>query len=417
MAKMKNKRRSDGRLQSKIYLGIVDGKRKYKYVYANTQKELNTKVNEIKLQLGKGLDVLAQRDTFGEWAERWLRLKKTEVSPHRYYIYECRIRNLASLKEKELVKIRTMDIQDIIIEYSDKYSKSVLREIKGTAKQIMNLAIDNRVIDYNPASSVKIPNIQEQEKYEKRRALTEQEQRWIIETPHRARTAAMIMMYAGLRRGELVPLLWSDIDLSVGIIRIDKSMERSGSNWTVKHGAKSKAGTRNIYIPQILIDYLKNIERGNNMFVCPDISGNIMSLSSWNKMWESYLAELNFQNGDFSRIAVAENNELTNYKKPESRFAPEKIPMVIPRITPHWLRHTFITLMYLAGVDVITAKEQAGHSDINTTMTIYTHLDSIYKAKQINKLNEYYGCQMGVIKIEKSTNTAENSIIRTTCSK
>lgn len=409
MAKAKNKKRSDGRLQSKIYLGIVDGKRKYKYVYAYTQKELNAKVNEVRLQMGRGLDIIAQHDTFGEWAEHWLRLKKTEVSPHRYYIYECRIRNLEPLKNKELSRIRTMDIQDIIIEYSDKYSKSVLREIKNTIQQVMNLAIDNRVIDYNPACSVKIPNIQEQDN-QKRRALTEQEQRWIIETPHRARTAAMIMMCAGLRRGELVPLLWNDIDLSKGIIRVNKSMERSGSNWTVKQGAKSEAGIRNVYIPQILIDYLKNIERDGNILVYHDTSGNIMSLSSWNKMWESYLAELNFRNGDFSHIAVNENNKLTEYKKPESRFVPEKIPMVIPRITPHWLRHTFITSMYLAGVDVITAKEQAGHSDINTTMAVYTHLDTLYKSKQIDKLNEYYGCQMGVRKILKHSNIEENIV-------
>lgn len=404
MAKIKNKRRTDGRLQSKIYLGTIDSKRRYKYVYARTQKELNAKVDEVKLQLGKGLDVLAQRDTFGEWAERWLRLKKTEVSPHRLYVYECRIKNLEPLKEKELTKIRSMDIQDIIIGYADRYSKSVLSEIKSTAQQIINLAVDNRVTDYNPADSVKIPDSRQSS--QTRRALTEQEQRWIIETPHRARTSAMIMMFAGLRRGEVVPLLWSDIDLENGIIRVNKSMERSGSRWTVKQGAKSRAGARNVYIPHILIDYLKNIERDGNMLVCHDNSGNIMSLSSWNKMWESYLAELNFRNGNFSHIAAAEDNKLTEYIKPESRFAPEKIPMVIPRITPHWLRHTFITSMYLAGVDVITAKEQAGHSDINTTMAIYTHLDKVYKEKQIDKLNEYYGCQMGVRKIEKSSNTA-----------
>ena len=76
----KNQKRSDGRLQSKVYLG--DGK--YKYVYAATQKELNKKIDEIKLKIGKGIDVTADRDTFGEWAERWLKLKKSEVSNGRY---------------------------------------------------------------------------------------------------------------------------------------------------------------------------------------------------------------------------------------------------------------------------------------------------------------------------------------------
>lgn len=393
MARIKNIRRADGRLQSKIYLGVIDGRRKYKYVYARTQKELNQKVDEVKIKLGKGLDILAQRDTFGEWAERWLRLKKTEVSPHRYYVYECRVKNLSPIAEREIYRIRTMDIQDIIINCADRYSVAVLVEIKSTAKQIFSYAIDNRVIDYNPAVSVRIPD-NKANQTEKRRALTEQEQKWIVDTPHRARTSAMIMMYAGLRRGELVPLLWSDVDLEHGIIRVNKSTEREGSNWRVKQGAKSKAGVRNVYIPQILIDYLKNTEQTNNMLVCPDSKGNMMSLSSWNSMWESYLTELNFRNGDFSHIV--------NYDKPDSRFSPEKIPMVIPRITPHWLRHTFITSMYLAGMDVGTVKEQAGHADIKTTMAIYVHLDSIYKEKQIDKLNEYYGCQMGVNDIEKS---------------
>jgi integrase len=108
-------------------------------------------------------------------------------------------------------------------------------------------------------------------------------------------------------------------------------------------------------------------------------------------MWESYLAELNFQYGDFSSCMVTgRNGKLEKFVKPKSRFAPVKIPFVIPNITPHWLRHTFITNMYLAGIDILTAKEQAGHADINTTMEIYTHLDSQHKVKQIDKLNEFF---------------------------
>ena len=75
--------------------------------------------------------------------------------------------------------------------------------------------------------------------------------------------------------------------------------------------------------------------------------------------------------------------------------------MLIPRFTAHWLRHTFITLMYMAGVDILTAKEQAGHEDIETTMGIYTHLDNQFKKKNVSKLDDYlreketYGGQHG----------------------
>ncbi len=395
MARAKNSKRADGRLQSKVYLGVVDGKAKYKYVYATTQKELNAKVNEVKLQLGKGIDVTAQRDTFGEWAQRWLKLKKTEVSDKKYKTYEAKEKYINHLYNIPISKIRTQEIQDVIID-NNQLAEYTLKQIKGMCSQIIQLALNNRVVDYNPANAVKIPKHLHDTKDE-RRALTEEEQQWIIDTPHRAQTAAMIMMYAGLRRGELIPLLWSDIDLDAGTIKISKSVEAVHGKLQLKHGAKSTSGERTVYIPSKLIEYLRTIKHNGNMLVCPSAKGSMMSDSSWKRLWESYLNELNFKYGDFSK--------LLDFKKPKSRFAPITIPFVIPRITAHWLRHTYITMLYFAGVDVLTAKEQAGHADINTTMAIYTHLDAVHKLKQIDKLNEYYGCQMGVSQNQNERNT------------
>ena len=48
-----------------------------------------------------------------------------------------------------------------------------------------------------------------------------------------------------------------------------------------------------------------------------------------------------------------------------------------------------MTLMYLSGVDILTAKEQAGHADIKTTLEIYTHLDKKYKRSSMDKLDDY----------------------------
>ena len=90
MARAKNTKRSDGRLQSKVYLG--DGK--YKYVYADTQRELDLLYLAVKLKIGKGIDVSAERDTFGEWAERWLRKKKGKISEGRYQTYAIRVKKM-----------------------------------------------------------------------------------------------------------------------------------------------------------------------------------------------------------------------------------------------------------------------------------------------------------------------------------
>ena len=368
MPRINNKKRPDGRIKSSVYIGLKNGKRQYKYVYATNSKELEKKVQELKLKLGKGIDLTADRDTFGAWGERWLKLKKAKVSAGRYNTYIARYANLEPLYDCPITKLRTTDIQDIILNYAAEpsertgkpYAKYTLTEIKNVAAQIIQLAISNRVLDYNCALMVEIPKAA---KAEKRRALTDEEQQWIIDTPHRTQTAAMIMMYAGLRRGELLALTWEDIDLQQGTITVTKSVEMIDGRSQIKDGGKTSAATRTVFIPKVLVEYLSNVERSRFSLVCPSVKGTLMSDIAWRRMWDSYLNDLNLKYGNWSACIH------TAGKRP-SKFAPGKKPMLIPRITAHWLRHTYITLLYKAGVDVLTAKEQAGHADIKTTVTI-----------------------------------------------
>ncbi len=101
-------------------------------------------------------------------------------------------------------------------------------------------------------------------------------------------------------------------------------------------------------------------------------------------MWKSYLTDLNVKYGFRGKV-----NKLAAHKKDKDGKTQGKLPLLIPNITPHWLRHTFATLLYLAGVDVLTARDQLGHADIKTTLSIYTHLDKIYKRKSMNRLDDY----------------------------
>ena len=148
---------------------------------------------------------------------------------------------------------------------------------------------------------------------------------------------------------------------------------------SVKNATKTKSGIRCVNIPKKLADYLQEIPK-TNLLVCPSAKGTLMSDSSWKRMWESYMMDLNLKYGNFS-------NFIGN--TPTSKFNPNGVPMVIETFTAHNLRHTFATMLYFAGVDILTAKEQLGHSDIKTTLSIYTHLDNQFKEKSMNKLDEY----------------------------
>lgn len=386
MPKARNKKREDGRLQSKVYLG--NGK--YKYVYAATNKELQQKIDELKTKLGKGIDVSAENDTFGFWSDRWIELKRMDVTEKRWRSYDSRRHYLDELAYQPIGKIKTAQIQKIIVDCATQPSEATgkplarqtLINLKNIASQIFKLAIANRVTEFNPAENVKVPK---ETPKETRQPLTDEQQLWVRETPHRAQTAAMIMMYAGLRRGELMALTWSDIDLENRTITVNKAVEFAGNTGKVVPTTKTESGMRTVYIPDILVEYLKNQPRKTFLVSC-QVSGKLHSETSWKRMWESYMNTMNAKYGDFSSIIG------TAPKKSQ-----KKRPMIIPTFTPHQLRHTYITMLYLAGVDVMTAKEQAGHSDIQTTLNIYTHLDKNHKQKNIDKLNNFLnGCQMGV---------------------
>lgn len=398
MARQKNARRQDGRIARQVYIGRgEDGKRKYKTVYGYTQKDVDEAVLNVKLALKKGIDVAAENDSFSEWATRLLKIKKLEVSASQFGVIASAIDHLNNyLQTRPISKIRTADIQDVIDDLACKNpntgkpaAKRSLIMIRSVAGQIFKLAIDNRVMDYNPAPAVKIPKTAPQEH---RRALTEEEQKWILDTPHRVQRAAMIMMYAGLRRGELIPLQWADINLKDKTITVNKSVEMVDGKSKEKSGAKTDSGTRIVDIPTRLADFLifekkkDGITKATeNKLVFSSRDGSMLSSSAWRSLWESYLRDLNIKYGDFSDWMEKNNRK----KPPKSKFDPTGIPMVIPRFTAHWLRHTFATILYMAGVDVLTAKDQLGHKNIQTTLEIYTHLDKIYKRKSMNKMDEY----------------------------
>lgn len=224
-------------------------------------------------------------------------------------------------------------------------------------------------------------------KEEHRRALTAEEQQWIWDTPHRAQSVAVIMMLSGLRRGELAALTWADVDLEARTITVNKVMEYDSSGVpSLRHVTKTAAGMRTVDIPQRLADYMAELPR-DNLLVIPSAHGGVMTDSAWKKLWGSYMRLLNEKYGTRTPADLE--------RRKSGRPGPKRLDRTIPNITMHWLRHTFCTLLYLAGVDVVQACAQMGHADVSTTLRIYTHLDAIHKRKSVDKLDAYLSGQPG----------------------
>ena len=370
-------KRKDGRYQTKIYLGLDESnKKKYKYLYASSEKELRHLESELLSKLNKGIDIVTADDTHQQWLDRLKAVKETELTDSEYETFVARASYFSSkFGNTPLNEIGQQAVQPVINEVfkcnPSTHKPSAKRTVErylSAASAVFEYAIENRAIDFNPCRYVQIPKAA---KTSERRALTPEERKWVEEMPHRAQLPAMLMMYSGLRKGEVTALLWSDIDFNNHTITVSKSYDFKQGR--IKE-PKTASGVRVVTVPGKLIDYLKTQPK-KGIYVVTTKSGRMMTLNAWKSLWESYMLELNFRYGK-----TTEKRE---------RHDPRGQIMSIEPFTMHSLRHTFCTIMYEAGIDVLTAKEQMGHSDVKTTLSIYTHLDKIYKKKNISKLDEY----------------------------
>lgn len=378
----KSKRREDGRYCRQVYIGKgADGKRKYRTFYAPTAREADRLAAEYRAAIGRGLDPAAAGRTVKDLLDALIAAKTAQgvgaswlrsLGNHRDH--------LQPIWTMQADKVRTADVQTMLNRLAGEgLAHKTLGQIAGTLSAAFVLAIPE-VVQYNPCNRAVVPAGAPPKR---REWLDDERQAWVRDTPHRAQRAAMLMMLSGLRRGEATALTWADIDLDARTISVTKSWDFAAGK--VK-GSKTTAGERVVHIPRLLADFLR-AERAADpatLYVVHTASGRRMTEIAWRRLWDSYMADLNVKYGFFG--SVSKHATRTKLEDDQERGA---LPIVIRTFTPHELRHTFCTLLYRSGVDILTARDQMGHSSVQVTQEIYTHLDKQYKAKKMEALDEY----------------------------
>lgn len=326
--------------------------------------------------------MLNEMSPFSEWAEKWKTRSMIGVAYGRKVATDCQLAHLNEfIGDMPICKIKAMHIEEMLISRATynpntkkPMSKSYLTEICCLAKSIFNYAIHNCDTQFlNPAEYLRIPSNLEKEKV---RALNETEQLWIFDMPHTLHCGCLLMMFCGLRRWELIALRWTDIDFDKKIVHITKTVSKSKPNeFTIKNKPKN-GKNRDVVIPDEILPLLRSYyeKRDNILITHQKNNGSLHTPKSWTQLWKSYFDTLNRTYG---------------YMNCQSKYAPRKLPVVIDKINPHMLRHTYATMLYNAGVDIMTASELLGHADIETTLRIYTELRKNTKQHSIGKYDDY----------------------------
>ena len=174
----------------------------------------------------------------------------------------------------------------------------------------------------------------------------------IHKTMHRLRHAVMLMLYAGLRRGEVAALdIDRDVNFTLRTLTVREAVRFDRDGKPIICRPKTAAGIRTVP----LLDILSQELIGRHGLVCSSAEGKMMTGSAWKRAWESYLNALGeTRNGCKRRWAKS-----------------EWIPV---EIRAHDLRHSYCTMLYDFGIDLKTAMLWMGHADQSMTMQIYTHL-------------------------------------------
>lgn len=329
---------------------------------------------------------------FNEIANMWL---KNEIFG-KQYSYRKELENAVKhlviyFGTTDCEEIKGLDVENFIKYESEHlnpntgkpFSKRLLKEHINIGNNIFEFALDNEFIKCRNPFQKKKKKVPKNAPVKKRMPIDDIQKDLVLRVYHRAQIAALLMLYCGLRRGEVIPLEWSDIDFTNKQIAVTKSVERIDSNnFRIKPHTKN-GKDRFVSIPDNLISYLK-LEKYNsngNLLIYPQKSGKLHTLTSWNKTWNSYQTKLNYQ-------YYCETMKKFG-RTPKAFNAPSGIPKLLDRFTAHQLRHTYCTMLYFAGVDILTTSKLMGHSNVQITLEIYTHLDEKHKRLNIKKFNEY----------------------------
>ena len=357
--KQRLKRRADGRYKC-VYHGHQ--------FYGATEEEALAAREEYKRQEAQQDYMRSDQQTVGNYAAYWLPIHKSDVAPNTLRGYRSVLDHvLPPIADQRLADITTDDIAETFARLRNK-STSYIHKARILLAAIFQSAVDSGYMRRNPctAASIKPPKGTRGT----HRAITDEERRLILSTPHRMQLPALIMLYCGLRRGELLALTADDIQGEELVV--SKAVTFSG-NAPVIGSTKSTAGNRRVPIPSILSPFLADLSGP----IARGADGRPMTEQAYQRGWESYQHAL-------------------------STAAGHKIS-----IRAHDLRHSYCTMLRDAGVDMHQAIIWMGHADETMILRIYDHPGHTREEEAKNRLNALIQVQTEVQQSKDDTKTVD----------
>ena len=361
--------RSDGRFKVNY---------KDKQFYGKTKNEALRKREEYVALENAGIDYNCCDTPFTEYGLRWLETYRVDCDSRQQQQYAGMIRYAGEkLKDKPMRRITVTDMQSVTNTLSV-YSVSYVNKFMTTMRGIFRTAFAEGAILRNPMDLVKRPKCK---KTEGHRTLEEWERDLIDSTCHEHDfgLVAVVMMYAGLRRGEAIHIdVDRDVDFEKNLITVNGAVSFSSGNQPEESEGKTANAKRSIPMVKPLADAL----RGHHGLLCAKEDGTLMSQTAFERKYESYITFLETKiNGCQKRWYGR-----TRVHKEILASGKELPPWKEVTIRCHDFRVDFCTRCYYANIPVKTLQRWMGHASMKMILEIYTKLSKAEEEKDAVKL-------------------------------
>ena len=366
--------------RASITIGTDDkGKLIRKQFTGKTQQDVKYKLQEYKKQMLMGV-LNEDKLTVSDWFYSWLfDYRKQDLKPksfQRYHgIYKNYIEN-TDFGNIKLNDLRTTHLQRHYKKLLDNgVTPTTIRQINTNLKTCLNEAERQGYIQKNWCKLVTLPKKEDNKEV---KVLTKQEQEKFLEDikGHELELLYIVALGTGLRIGEILGLKWSDIDFKNNELHVNRSLQKAAiyeDDKIVRYEVqettpKTKNSLRTIPVPQNIIKKLIAHKKEQNELIL--------------------LLQEEYDNKNY--VFCNKLGKPIEDKRPGRNLKTILTSISIEPIKFHALRHTYATRLFEAGIPPKTVQHLMGHSDIETTMNIYTHVMKEQKLEAIEKINNIF---------------------------
>ena len=367
------RKKPNGRWEGRYTVGIdyATGRAIQRSVSAATQNECKEKLKRA-IQDNRGVPINHNGDyTVAEWCRLWFDIySKPNLRPNTAKNYSNIIEQhiIPAIGPIKLRQLAAMHIQQMYndtkshgrVKRSEKMedlslTNSFVRRVHMVLHNCLQQAVRERIIPYNPCDNCRIPK---KEKGEMKIIPSEQVGAYLREAEkYGVLPIFYLELTSGLRRGELVGLLWEDLDVKERILSVNKQVTRIDGKLTVTV-PKTPNSIRKVAIPEQAVDLLvAEYEKHPDspvMFASPK-TGSYWSPDALGRVHKTLLANAGIDTG--------------------VRF--------------HDLRHTFATMAVQSGVDIKTLSSMLGHYSTGFTLDTYTHVTDRMQKSAADKVGGF----------------------------